>query len=123
MEEKFGDFEEVKDEKTNLNVEQELDEQGIPFRIRIPRKGEIIGKVMQRLGGNRMEIKSTDGKTRNCRVPGRFKRKFWLRPKDIVIITPWPDDDSKGDIVFQYQKNVAYQLKKRGLLKNLEDEF
>ncbi|MDO8509042.1 MAG: translation initiation factor IF-1A [Nanoarchaeota archaeon] len=120
MEEKFGDFEEVKDQSQNQNTQAV---QEFPTRIRFPRKGEVVGKVLQRLGGNRMEIKSTDGKTRNCRVPGRFKRKFWLRPGDYVIITPWPDDDAKGDIVFQYPKNSEHQLRKHNLLTNLKDEF
>ena len=94
MANEFGDFEEIKEDVR----EPEQQEQEAGVRIRLPRKGEIMGKVIQRLGGNRMEIKCTDGKTRNCRVPGRLKRKLWLRERDIVIITPWPDDDSKGEI-------------------------
>ncbi len=119
MEEEFGDFEEIKDEQ-NKGEQNSLE---TPVRIRIPRNKEIIGIVLQRLGGNRMEVKCTDGKTRNCRVPGRFKRKFWLRPHDLILIVPWPDDDHKGEIVFQYQPNTISQLKKRGLIKNLQNEF
>lgn len=120
MDEKFGDFEEIKEKKTE---EQELEEQQVPNRIRLPRKREFVGLVVQRLGGNRMEVKSTDGKSRNCRVPGRFKRKFWLRPGDYVLIAPWPDDDNKADIVFQYKKTQALQLKKKGFLDGFEEEF
>ena len=107
-------------EKEESEEENEAQEQ---IRIRQPRKGEIMGVIMQRLGGNRMEIKTTDGKTRNCRVPGRFKRKFWLRPGDMVIITPWEFDDTKGDVIYQYSKAAASQLKKRGLVENLEENF
>lgn len=120
-ESEIGDFEEVKEE--TKTEEQELDEQGVLIRIKLPRKGELLGRVTQRLGGNRMDVKTADGKSRNCRVPGRFKRRFWLRPGDIVIITPWPDDNDKGDIIFQYSKNAIYQLKKRGFLNNLTAEF
>lgn len=120
MEEKFGDFEEIKDQSQNQKFQEQ---QEAPIRIRLPRKGELVGKVMQRLGGNRMEVKSKDKKTRNCRVPGRFKRRFWLRPGDFVLITPWPDDDNKGDIVFQYPKNSEHLLKRHGLLDNLKDAF
>ncbi len=119
MADDFGDFEELKEDSTK----QESQDQEAQARIRLPRKNEFLGRVMQRLGGNRMEIKCTDGKSRNCRVPGRLKRKLWLREGDLVIITPWPDDDNKGDIIFQYNKNAEYQLKKHGLLKNLEDGF
>jgi translation initiation factor 1A len=70
-----------------------------------------------------MEIKCTDGKTRNCRVPGRFKRSMWLRNNDVVMIEPWPDDNEKGDIVFQYRGGQISQLRKKGLLNNLTEGF
>ncbi len=113
----FGDFKEIK-ESNNEQQEQEA-----PIRVRLPRNNEIIGIVVQRLGGNRMEVKSTDNKTRNCRVPGRFKRKFWLRQGDFVLITPWEHDNSKGDIVYQYNSSAVNQLKKRGLISNLIGKF
>ena len=120
MEKEYGDFEEIKDQTKTQN--QELEEQ-VSTRLRMPRSPELLGLVLQRLGGNRMNVKTTDGKTRNCRVPGRFKKRFWIRVNDAVIIIPWPDDDNKGDIIFHYNKNAAYQLKKRGLLKDLEEKF
>ncbi len=120
MEEEQEEFEKI-DEQDAGKEKEGIQE--APVRIRLPRKGEFIGIVVQRLGGNRMEIKTSDGKTRNCRVPGRFKRKFWLRTGDLVLITPWEFDDAKGDIIFQYHKNATYQLKRRGLLNNLDNGF
>lgn len=117
-ENQYGDFEEIKD----LQTEQEQEQQS-PFRVKLPKEGQLIGIVLQRLGGKRMSIKTTDGKIRNCRVPGRFSRKFWLRPGNFVIIEPWKDDDDKGDVVFQYKKGADNQLRKRGLINNLNDEF
>ena len=113
----YGDFEEIQTEETN----QQTTEQHIPSRVRLPHKNQLIGIVLERLGGKRMSIKTTAGKTRNCRVPGRFTRKFWLRQGNIVLIEPWPDDDNKGEIVYQYRDNEVAQLKKRGFLKNLND--
>ena len=119
MKEAFGDFEEIKDE----HGQPENTEQEVQARVRLPRRGEIIGMVSQRLGGNRMEVLSNDGKTRNCRVPGRFKRKFWLRTGDFVLITPWEFDDTKADIVYHYRGNEAFQIKKKGLVSNLKKDF
>jgi len=116
----FGDFEEVVEQQPEPTVEGET---VVPTRIRMPRGKEVIGIVEQRLGGNRMEVRCTDGKTRNCRVPGRFKRAFWIRPKDVVIVEPWDGDNEKADIIFHYPKNAAGQLRKRGLLKGLEIAF
>lgn len=120
MSEKFGDFKEVETEQPENQNQQE---QEAPMRIRLPRPPELLGVVIQRLGGNRMEVKTTDGKIRNCRVPGRFKRKFWLIPGDNVIIIPWETDDSKGDIIYQYRKGQTHQLRKRGLVSSLTNEF
>lgn len=119
MEGKFGEFEEITEEGQPV-AEEEQQEGG---RARMPRKGEVIGIVVQRFGGNRMEVYSTDGKKRNCRIPGRFKKFLWLRPKDIVLITPWPDDDSKGDIIFKYNPSAVSQLRKKGILDNLHSDF
>lgn len=117
MEEEYGDFEEVK----------EGEQPGQPgegvVRVRLPRQGEIIGIVLQRLGGNRMEVKANDGKMRNCRVPGRFKRSMWLRVNDIVLIKPWPDDNEKADVIFHYNSSAVNQLRKRGLLNSLQGGF
>ncbi len=117
----FGEFEEVIEPVEGGEEVNPADAQ--QGRVRLPRGKEKMGMIIQRYGGNRMEIKSTDGKSRNCRVPGRFKRGFWLRPKDIVIIMPWEDDDDKGDIIFKYNPGQVNQLRKKGFLDNLKDEF
>ena len=117
-----NEFEEVKETEEEEKPLEETGE-GVVARARMPKKGELIGVIMQRFGGNRMEIHATDGKKRNCRVPGRYKKFLWLRPKDIVLITPWPDDDSKGDIIFKYNSSAINQLRKKGLLTGLESDF
>ena len=117
----FGDFEEILDE--NQEVEETPTEVEGFVRARWPKKEEIIGTIVQRYGGNRMEVLTTDGKTRNCRVPGKYKRQLWLRPKDIVLIKLWEFDKEKGDIIYKYKPNEVTQLKKKGLLDSLTQEF
>ena len=121
QESEFGDFEEVKDE--SKESENQTQEQNIPSRIRSPRGKELIGIILQRLGGNRMNIKTTDGKIRNCRVPGRYRRRLWLRPNDIVMIVPDEFDDNKGDVIYKYPNFAVKQLKKKGILDKLKEEF
>ena len=89
----------------------------------MPRGKELIGIIMQRFGGNKMEVKATDGKIRNCRVPGKYKKKLWLRPRDVVILVPWEYDNSKGDIIYKYPSAGVNQLKKQGTLSKLGEEF
>ncbi len=92
-------------------------------RLRLPRGREVIGIIAQRVGGSRMLVSCMDGKTRNCRVPGRLRRALWLREGDAIIVEPWEFDNEKGDVLFKYTKTAVVKLKKQGLLKTSESEF
>lgn len=92
-------------------------------RVKLPRGEEVLGIIEQRLGGNKMMVKCLDGKSRNCRVPGRLKRKLWLRPNDVVLIEPWELDKNKGDVIFKYRDNQIEWLKKNGYLKTEKNVF
>jgi len=106
------------DRKRNQDQEEQ-----VVTRVRLPRGEEVIGIIEQRLGGNKMLVICLDGKTRNCRVPGRLKRELWLRPGDIVIIEPWELDKDKGDVIFKYRPNQVEWLKNNGYLKKDTLEF
>jgi len=92
-------------------------------RAKIPRGEEVIGVIEERLGGNKMKVNCLDGKTRNSRVPGRLKRKLWLRPGDVVLVEPWELDKNKGDIIFKYPSNQIEWLKRNGYIKEEKKEF
>ena len=95
-------------------------------RTPIPRGRQVLGLCEQRLGGSRMKVRCMDGKTRVCRIPGKLKRKLWIREGDILLIEPWElSGDGKGDVVFKYKPVQADFLRKRGHLKMLEgaEEF
>ncbi len=94
-----------------------------PIRVRLPKGREVLGILEQRLGASRMLVKCLDGKSRNCRVPGRLKRKLWLREGDIVLVEPWEFDDDKGDVIFKYNPTAVSWLKRKGYLKEMESEF
>jgi translation initiation factor 1A len=71
-------------------------------------------------------VRCLDGKTRICRIPGRLKRRLWVREGDIVIVQPWEyQGDEKGDIIDKYSRTQTNYIKKKGYLKQLEevDEF
>ena len=92
-------------------------------RVPLPKGKEVIGILNQRHGGNKMKIDCLDKKERNCRVPGRLRRKLWLRPDDVVIIEPWELDANKGDVIFKYRLNQVQWLKKNGYLEKEKTEF
>ncbi len=98
------------------NGEQEI------FRVKLPRGKETLGILDQRLGGSRMRVRCLDGKTRICRVPGRLKKKLWVREGDVLLIEPWQlGGDDKGDVIYKYRPNQVDWLKKNGYLKELDD--
>ena len=92
-------------------------------RVRLPRGEQVIGIIEERLGGNKMMVSCLDGKSRNCRVPGRLKRALWLRPNDVVIVQLWEFDKEKADVIFKYRPNQIDWLKKNGYLKTEKSEF
>lgn len=92
------------------------------FRIKIPRDKEVLGIIEQRLGGSRMRVRCLDGKTRICRIPGRLKRKLWLREGDYVLVEPWVlGGDDKGDVIFKYRLSQVAWLKQKNYIKKLEN--
>ena len=99
-----------------------IEEQQEPIRIRMPRNNEVLGVVEQRLGGSRSRVKCFDGKARICRIPGRLKRKLWIRENDVVLVEPWDLDNEKGDIIFKYRPIHIQALKTKGLIKDLSSE-
>lgn len=94
-------------------------------KVKIPKGREVIGIIDQRLGASRMRVRCLDGKTRICRVPGRMKRKLWVREQDTVLVEPWEYDNEKGDIVFKYRSTQISWLQKNGYIKGLDqlEEF
>ena len=104
--------------------EQKLQEQ-IQFeisKVRLPKGTQVFGILDQRLGASRMRVKCLDGKTRICRIPGRLKRRLWIRDGDLLLIEPWKfGGDDRGDVIFKYKPSQIDWLRKKGYLKKLEE--
>ena len=106
--------------KEELARQEELQEQ--ISRIRLPRGKQVFGIVERRLGGSRMNIKCFDGKTRVCRIPGRLKRRLWVRESDLIIAEPWEFSGyDKGDVIYKYTKSQIDFLRRKGYLKQMEE--
>ncbi len=87
-------------------------------RVRLPRQGEIMGLVLELLGGDRFRADCNDGKVRICRIPGRLRKKVWIRPNDIVLVEPWKvQGEKRGDLAWRYTGTQVSWLKKQGYMK------
>lgn len=91
------------------------------IRVKTPNGKQVIGILEQRMGASRMRVRCLDGVTRLCRVPGRLKRKLWIREGDIILVEPWEYDNKRGDIIFKYKPTHIEWLKSKGYLKNIDD--
>ena len=93
------------------------------IRVRTPIKKETIGIVLAMLGGGRLQVKCEDGFTRICRIPGRIKKKVWIKPGYLVLIDPWEiQGDERGDVLLSYSKAQVSWLKRKGFLKNISPD-
>ena len=89
-------------------------------RVKTPNRndGEMYGIIIQMLGFDRVRVRCEDGEIRIGRIPGRMKKRVWMRVGDTVVIVPWDfQTDEKCDVVYRYRGNELDWLQKRGLLK------
>jgi len=77
---------------------------------------EVYGKVIEMLGANRVLVRCFDDVERTCRIPGRLRKKVWIREDDIVIVEPWDWQDEKGDIVHRYENDAVDALHNENIL-------
>lgn len=109
----------AKEREEQARIEQEQED---IRRVKLPRGTQSFGILEQRLGGSRCRVRCLDGKTRNCRIPGRLKRKLWVREGDLVLVEPWEfGGDDKGDIIFKYKATQKFWLQSKGYLDKLQN--
>lgn len=90
-------------------------------RIRIPRPPEVLGTVEVLVGGDKMKVRCDDGNERLCRIPGKLRKRVWVRAGDLVLIVPWTvQSHERGDIRFRYTQTQANWLKRKGFVKGIE---
>ena len=87
-------------------------------RVRIPKKGEVFGIVESTLGASRLRIRCQDGELRICRIPGKLRKRVWMRIGDVVLVKPWEIQTDNGDVIWKYTAAGAGWLKRKGILKN-----
>ena len=75
------------------------------------------------LGGRRVTVLCADGQTRMARIPGKMRRRQWVREGDLIIVWPWDFQDSKADVKHRYTKTQAMYLSRKQVLPDVVDMF
>ncbi len=101
-----------------------MDDEGY-IRVRLPRskEGEIFGIADQLLGASHIKVMCADGKSRMARIPGKMRRRMWIREGDLVVVKPWDFQDEKADVTHRYTKTEATYLSRKGMIPESVDVF
>ena len=86
-------------------------------------KGEMFALAEEILGGRRVTVLCADGVTRMARIPGKMRRRQWVREGDLIIVWPWDFQDSKADVKHRYTKTQAMYLSRKQALPEVVDMF
>ena len=86
-------------------------------------KREIFGIADQLMGASKIKVVCEDGKTRMGRIPGKLKKRMWIREGDLLIIRPWEFQDEKADVVYRYTRTQASYLSRKGAIPEVINVF
>ena len=98
---------------------------GGKIRVKMPNKkvNEMFALAEQILGGRRVSVLCADGETRLARIPGKMRRRQWVREGDLIIVWPWDFQDAKADVKHRYSKTQSMYLSRKGVLPEAVDMF
>ncbi len=82
--------------------------------LRMPEESEVFATVESMLGANRVKVRCADGVERTARIPGKMRKRVWIREGDVVLVEPWEWQDEKADVTWRYENQEAEQLRREG---------
>jgi len=118
-------YEEKVDIEELARLENPEDSSSGKIRVKMPNRkiNEMFAFAEQILGGRRVTVLCEDGETRMARIPGKMRRRQWVRDGDLIIVWPWDFQDSKADVKHRYSKTQAMYLSRKGVLPKELDFF
>jgi len=115
-----------REEKVDAELLARL-ESGGRDKIRVPlpnrKVNEMFAIADQILGGRRVRAVCEDGDSRLARIPGKMRRRQWVREGDLIVVQPWDFQDEKANVVMRYTKTQSLYLSRKGVLPDIVDLF
>ena len=105
--------------KDNNQVDEAILRVTLPYKP----KGEMFAVAETFQGGSRLQLICEDGERRMGRIPGKLRRRMWVRENDLLIVVPWSFQDSKADVKFRYTPTQTSNLKRRGKIPEILDIY
>ena len=106
--------------KKNSN---QVDETNLRVTLPYKPKGEMFAVAETFQGGSRLQLICEDGERRMGRIPGKLRRRMWVRENDLLIVVPWSFQDSKADVKFRYTPTQTSNLKRSGKIPEILDIY
>ena len=117
---------EVKPKAKKVKPKKKSKNEGeVTLRVSLPYKpkGEMFAVAETFQGGSRLQVICEDGIRRMGRIPGKLRRRMWVRENDLLIVVPWSFQDSKADVKFRYTPTQTANLKRRGKIPEILDIY
>ncbi len=116
---------EIKEEAKEVKPKKKADDGEVALRVSLPYKpkGEMFAVAETFQGGSRLQVICEDGIRRMGRIPGKLRRRMWIRENDLLIVVPWSFQDSKADVKFRYTPTQTANLKRRGKIPEILDIY
>ena len=101
----------------------QIDETNLRVTLPYKPKGEMFAVAETFQGGSRLQLICEDGERRMGRIPGKLRRRMWVRENDLLIVVPWSFQDSKADVKFRYTPTQTSNLKRKGKIPEILDIY
>ena len=116
-----------REEKVDEELLAQMESGDGSTRIRVPlpnrKVNEMFAIADQMLGGRRVRAICEDGEVRISRIPGKMRRRQWVREEDLIVVQPWEYQDDRANVITRYSKTQAMYLSRKGQLPPIVDIF
>ena len=109
--------------KGKRGLQQQNTEANLRVTLPYKPKGEMFAVAETFQGGSRLQLICEDGERRMGRIPGKLRRRMWVRENDLLIVVPWSFQDSKADVKFRYTPTQTSNLKRLGKIPEILDIY
>ncbi|MGC9010177.1 MAG: translation initiation factor aIF-1A [Sulfolobales archaeon] len=82
----------------------------------LPSEGQVVCVVTEIIGADWVKMLCADGVERMGRIPGKFRRKVWIAPGDLVLAAPWDYQKNKADVLYRYEKDERKRIIEMGYI-------
>ena len=114
-----------REESVDTELLAQMESGGDRIRVPLPKRkvNEMFAIADQILGGRRVRSICEDGESRLARIPGKMRRRQWVREGDLIVIQPWEFQDEKANVCMRYTKTQSLYLSRKGVLPEIVDLF